>query len=101
MRSEDVYENSRLPTVNCRLPTLVGQGLSAPMDLFGYKIERVPQHPRQSNSVIVRPEVHEQQTRLLVDHVTVQGDDLDTTTAQRPPHRRRQTARETGQLLAT
>jgi len=39
------------------------------------------------DGIVVRPEMHEEQPRLLIKHMTVQGRDLDSSCAQSFDHR--------------
>jgi hypothetical protein len=50
-------------------------------------VERGPQSCRQFCQFIVCPEVHEEQARLVIEHVIVQGRNLDAIVAQNTQHR--------------
>src|SRR4051812_2786295 len=46
-------------------------------------VERRPQSPRQLQRVVMRPKMHEDQPRLLGQHVAMDRSDLDAVVAQR------------------
>src|ERR1700732_2128948 len=50
-------------------------------------VERGPQSGGQFCYLVIRPEVHEEQTRLVIEHVIVHGRDLDALCAQNTQHR--------------
>lgn len=45
--------------------------------LDGHLIERATQPPCECDGVVVRPEVHEEEARLFVEHVAVEGGDFN------------------------
>src|ERR1700732_1411611 len=52
-----------------------------------HSIERGLQSGGEFDHVIVCPEVHEEQNRLVIEHVIVQGGDLDAIVVQNTQHR--------------
>src|SRR4051794_8370779 len=50
-------------------------------------IESLTQTPRELAGVVIGPEVHEEQPRLIVEHVVVHGCHLDAVPAERLEHR--------------